>query len=146
MGDGGPFECPDCGRSFSYGTSSCPGCGVDLEWDDEEEATTDEVGDEGLRLVDPRLLPVEGRQAMPGEERIFSRWGLVFALLTVLAFVGTVLLLNWDVWIRGEETPSIGDQQRTLIYVGAVTTTVFAVLTIIDLLMGSPKARGTSGD
>ncbi len=67
---------------------------------------------------------------------MFSRFGLVWAVLTVLAFTGTVLLLNWDIWIRGEAESSIGDTQRTMIYTGAIATTAFAILTIIDLLRG----------
>ena len=135
MGDGDAFECPDCGSSFSYGTVSCPGCGVEIEWDPGDELETEEVEVEGLTLVDPRLPAAEE----PPEEvpdRVFSRFGLVWAVLTVLAFTGTVLLLNWDIWIRGEAESSIGDTQRTMIYTGAIATTAFAILTIIDLLRG----------
>jgi hypothetical protein len=77
---------------------------------------------------------------------MFSRWGLLSAVLTVLAFVGTVLLLNWDVWVRGEASASIGDQQRTLIYTGAVVTTVLAVFTIVDLLRHGPSPQDRSGE
>lgn len=47
-----------------------------------------------------------------------------------------MLLLNWDTWIRGEAESSIGDDQRMMIYAGAIVTTVFAILTIFDLLKG----------
>lgn len=129
MGDGDAFECPDCGSSFSYGTVSCPGCGVEIEWD-----PADELEVEGLTLVDPRLPAEEPLEEVP--ERVFSRFGLVWAVLTVLAFTGTVLLLNWDTWIRGEAESSIGDTQRMMIYAGAIATTAFAILTIIDLFRG----------
>ena len=145
-GDEDPFECPECGRPFPYGTRICPGCGVELEWDEDESPLAGEVGDGELRLVDPRLLPSgRGTPGLHGD-RIFSRWGLLLAVLTVLAFVGTVLLLNWDVWVRGETSASIGDTQRTLIYTGAVTTTVLAVFTIIDLLRHGPSPQDRSGE
>jgi len=130
--NGDEFECPDCGSSFSYGTVSCPGCESVIDWDPGEELETEEVEVEGLTLVDPRLPPEESREEVP--ERLFSRFGLVWAVLSIGAFAGTVLLLNWDTWIRGEAVSSIGESQRMMIYAGAITTTVFAVLTIYDLL------------
>ncbi len=139
MGDGDEFECPDCGSSFSYGTVSCPGCGVEIDWDPGDDLETEEVEVEGLTLVDPRLPAEEPPEEVP--ERLFSRFGLVWAVLTVLAFMGTVLLLNWDIWIRGEAESSIGDTQRMMIYAGAITTTVFAILTIIDLLKGGVQPQ-----
>jgi hypothetical protein len=134
MVEGDEFECPDCGSSFSYGTVSCPGCGVEIDWDPSEELETEEVEVEGLTLVDPRLPPEEPLDEVP--DKLFSRFGLVWAVITVLAFSGTVLLLNWDTWIRGEAESSIGDTQRMMIYAGAIVTTVFAFLTIYDLLKG----------
>jgi len=134
MVEGDEFECPDCGSSFSYGTVSCPGCGVEIDWDPGEELETEEVEVEGLTLVDPRLPPEEPLEEVP--DRLFSRFGLVWAVITVLAFSGTVLLLNWDTWIRGEAESSIGDTQRMMIYAGAIVTTFFAFLTIYDLLKG----------
>ena len=130
MGNGDEFECPDCSSSFSYGTVSCPGCDGVIDWDLDEEMDTVEV--EGLTLVDPRLPPEEPREEVP--DRLLSRFGLIWAVLSIGAFAGTVLLLNWDTWIRGEAESSIGDSQRMMIYAGATTTTVFAVLTIYDLL------------
>lgn len=139
MGEGDAFECPDCGSSFTLGTGTCPGCGVELEWDEADELEAEENMEEPLQLVDPRLPPEE--RGTDPEERVFSRFGLVFALLTIVAFVGTVVLLNWDTWIRGEPEASIGDTQRMLIYAGAVATTIFAVLTIFDLLRGGPTPQ-----
>jgi hypothetical protein len=139
MAGGDEFECPDCGSPFPLGTARCPGCGVELEWDDTDGLEAEEVMHEPLELVDPRLPPREGNP--PATDRVFSRLGLLGAALTVAAFIGTTVLLNWDTWVRGEAEASVGDTQRLLIYAGAVATTVFALLTIYDLLRGGPTPQ-----
>ncbi len=134
MGNGEFYECPDCGASFAFGEEVCPECGVTIDWDDIQGV---EVGKEPLRLVDPRLPKVEEEVVPP--EPIFSQWGLIFVLLTVIGFVGTLLLMRWDSWVRGAEEDVIGDTQRMLIYAGAVATTAFAILAILDIVRGQSK-------
>jgi hypothetical protein len=140
MGNGDDYECPECGASFAFGEDSCPGCGVDMDWDD---VTAVEIGREPTRLIDPRLEGQENKTASP--EPVFSRWGTVFALLTALGFLGTLLLLRWDTWVRGAPEDAIGDDQRILIYAGAVATTVFAILAILDIVRGQAKAASAPG-
>ena len=135
MGNGDDYECPECGASFGFGEGCCPECGVALEWDD---LVGVEVAREPARLVDPRLPGVRDHVVPP--EPIFSRWGLLFTLLTAVGFAGTLLLMRWDTWVRGAAEDSIGDDQRLLIYAGAVTTTVFAVLAILDIVRGQARA------
>ncbi len=43
------FECPECGKLVDAGTSSCPGCGMAFEWDEEE---TEEALDELIEQVE----------------------------------------------------------------------------------------------
>jgi hypothetical protein len=131
MGSGDEYECPECGTAFGFGIGVCPTCGVGIDWDDTEGV---EIGTEPVRLVDPRLPPVEDHVVPP--DPIFSQWGLVFILMTMIGFAGTILMMRWDTWVRGEVVDSIGDDQRTLIYAGAVTTTVFAILAILDIMRG----------
>jgi hypothetical protein len=140
MGKGEEYECPDCGASFGFGQDSCPGCGVDVDWDDVQGVV---IGNEPTRLVDPRLEQVSEEIVPP--EPVFSRWGLVFTLLTALGFAGTLLLMRWDTWVRGAAEDSIGDDQRLLIYAGAVATTVFAILAILDIVRGQSKAVASPG-
>jgi hypothetical protein len=137
MGSGEEYECPDCGTPFGFGTEECPSCGVGIDWDDTQGV---EIGKGPVRLVDPRLPRLRDEVVPP--EPIFSQWGLAFMLLTVVAFLGTLLLMRWDTWVRGEAVDSIGDDQRTLIYAGAVATTVFAILTILDIMRGQTTATG----
>jgi len=42
------FECPECGKLFGVGTVSCPGCGMEFEWDEEE---TEEALDDLIEQV-----------------------------------------------------------------------------------------------
>lgn len=140
MGNGEYYECPDCSASFDFGEETCPDCGVVIDWDDLRGV---EVGKEPMRLVDPQLPKVEEEVVPP--EPIFSQWGLIFMLLTVIGFVGTLLLIRWDTWVRGAEEDVIGDTQRMLIYAGAVATTVFAILAILDIVRGQPKPSAMPG-
>jgi hypothetical protein len=140
MGRGEEYECPDCGASFGFGQDNCPGCGADVDWDDVKGV---EIGNEPTRLVDPRLEPV--REEVVPPEPVFSQWGLVFTLLTALGFAGTLLLMRWDTWVRGAAEDSIGDDQRLLIYAGAVATTVFAILAILDIVRGQSKPVASPG-
>lgn len=137
MGKGDEYECPDCGTSFGFGEGECPKCGVEIDWDD---AGAVEIGQEPLRLVDPQLPDVREDTVPPGP--VFSRWGLVFALLTAVAFLGTLVLLRWDTWVGGAAEESIGEDQRALIYAGAVATTAFAIMAILDIIRGQAKATG----
>jgi hypothetical protein len=140
MGRGDEYECPDCGTSFGFGQGQCPGCGVTMDWDDAEGV---EIGVEPAKLVDPRLPRVQDELAP--QEPVFTQWGLVFLLLTCLAFVSTILLMRWDTWVRGAAVDSIGDDQRSLIYGGAGATAVFAVLAIWDIFRGQSKPVGFPG-
>jgi hypothetical protein len=135
MGSGDDYECPDCGASFDFGEECCPECGVDIDWDDVEGV---EIEREPVRLVDPRLPTVRDEVVPP--EPVFSRWGLVFAVLTLLGFVATLLLMRWDTWVAGDAEDVIGDDQRTMIYAGAVATTAFAVLAVVDIVRGQSEA------
>ncbi len=42
------FECPECGKLFGAGTTTCPGCGMAFEWDEEQ---TEEALDELIEQV-----------------------------------------------------------------------------------------------
>jgi len=102
-----------------------------MEWDDAEGV---EIGSKPLTLTDPRLP----REQAPRTERdvVFSRLGLACVLLTAVAFSGTVVLMRWDTWVRGAAEDAVGDEQRTMIYAGAIATTVLALLAILDILRG----------
>jgi hypothetical protein len=134
--EGKDYECPECGSDFPEGTDRCPGCGVGIEWD--EDAPEDGVPDLDERLERIEQSLGEGRE---GSERVFSRFGLAFAMLTLLAFFATVLVIRWDTLVQGAEVDTIGESQRLVVYAGAIATTVFALLSIIDVVW-SPFGRG----
>jgi hypothetical protein len=137
--EGQEYECPECGSGFSEGTARCPGCGVGIEWDDEEPEEAVPDLDERLERIQQTL--VEGAS---GSDRVFSKYGLAFALLTLLAFFATVLVIRWDTLVQGADVDLIGESQRLVVYIGAIATTVFAVLSIIDVVW-SPFVRRRGG-
>lgn len=139
MGEGDEYECPECSSSFGFGEDECPDCGVELDWDETEAV---EIAKEPMRLVDPQLPGPRDEMVPPGP--VFSKWGLVFGFLTAGAFLGTLLLIRWDTWVMGEAADSIGDDQRILIYGGAIATTAFAVVAILDIMRGQAKATGAA--
>jgi hypothetical protein len=136
-GDGAEYECPDCGSSFAEGTERCPGCGAEVEWEGAPIAPSSEI-EKASRDLD-RL---QDDPSMVEAESVLSRLGTVFALLTVLGFLGTLLILRWDTWVQGAEVDSIGDNQRLMVYGGAVATMAFAVASIIDVLRTAPWWTG----
>jgi len=140
MGKVDEYDCPDCGTSFGFGQEQCPNCGVEMDWDDTEGV---EIGNEPVRLVDPRLPPDEDDMIPPEPE--FTRLGLVLMMLTGLAFLATILLMRWDTWVQGAAEDSIGDDQRVLIYAGAVATAAFAILAILEIFRGQTKPAGVAG-
>jgi len=73
MPDETEFECPECGALFTEGTVKCPGCGMDFEWDEEEEvdaeASVDELlGDIEQDVADAGVGEVPVGEAIEGEE------------------------------------------------------------------------------
>lgn len=138
MGAGEDYVCPDCGAFFSEHARRCPGCGAALDWDDLDLHETEEGGDGVLRLVDPRLPHVEGGDE-GGEDvgtapPLCSPFGWVCMVLTVAAFLGTIVLLRWDTIVHDAAEESIGSSQRLMVYTGLAATTVLAAFTIVDIL------------
>jgi hypothetical protein len=127
--EGLEYECPECGSGFTEGVDRCPGCGVGIEWDEDDP-------EEAIPDLDERLERIQQTLEVghEGSERVFSRYGLAFALLTLLAFFATVLVIRWDTLVQGAEVDLIGESQRLVVYAGAIATTIFAVLSIIDVV------------
>ena len=56
------FECPECKSPISVGTASCPGCGMALEWDEEQ---TEEALDELIEEVEEAEAEETGAEYDP---------------------------------------------------------------------------------
>jgi hypothetical protein len=156
------YECPECGSDLPADARQCPGCGLEFETDadedgfsDEEDATSGEGAgeDEATEVAPvPEAAPAEpaakedtsaaeeAEAPPPGatERRLFmgvlSAVGLTSLVLAILAAVGTLLIMHWDVWIGGAAKESIGGRQWLLIYSGMAGIVVCGVGSIADVL------------
>ncbi len=149
------YECPECGAPITTEMSNCPSCRIELDWGegeeilDELEASTDnllksveeyEVGipEEDLATApeEPPPTPAKGAKRYGG----LSIIGLVFALLTVVAIIGTVVLLNYDVWIQGADEENIGPTQQNAIYLAVAGVVVCALIVVFDFVKNRKAA------
>ena len=133
------YECPKCGAPITTKMSSCPTCGIELEWEQVGTEPQEEVevpeGDLATAPEEPPPTPAKGPKLYIG----LSIIGLVFALLTVVAIIGTVVLFNYDTWIDGADENNIGDTQIMYIY-GAVAGIVVCALIVVFDFMKNRKA------
>ena len=157
------FECPECGTLFGAGTTSCPGCGMAFEWDEEQ---TEEALDELIEQVEetkeveteseydpssePDVVeaeaPVEAPAEVPLEEapmvlekpvakkKALSMLGMAFAVLAVVSVIGLMVVLNYDTWINGDAENNIGDTQMTYVYLAVVAVIVCIMITVFDFM------------
>jgi hypothetical protein len=156
------FECPECGSGISVGTASCPGCGMALEWDDEqteealdelieqmEEAEDEETGSEydpspGPEVVAPSTsdevveAPVEEAPMALKEpvkkKKALSMLGMAFAVLAIVSIIGLMVLLNYDTWISGDAENNIGDTQVIYVYLGMAAVVVCLLIVVFDFV------------
>ena len=157
------YVCPECGVDIPADAKSCPGCGVVFDSGAEEAAVeagpsaaedaavpeegaeeVEEVADEAEPSGEGTAAPAkEGRaappEAAPPQKRrlyggVFSNMGVAFLLLAVVAVIGTVALMNWDVWVSGASKEAVGPRQGLFIDLGLLGIFIFAGLTVIDLV------------
>jgi len=128
------YECPKCGAPITTKMSSCPTCGIELEWEEEEV----EIPEEDLATApeEPPPTPAKGPKLYVG----LSIIGLVFALLTVVAIIGTVVLLNYDTWIDGADENNIGDTQIMYVYAAVAGIVVCALIVVFDFMKNRKAA------
>ena len=133
------YECPECGAPITTKMSSCPTCGIELEWEQDGTKPQEEleIHEEDLATTpeEPPPTPAKGPKLYGG----LSIIGLVFAILTVVAIIGTVVLLNYDTWIDGADENNIGDTQIMYVY-GAVAGIVVCALIVVFDFMKNRKA------
>ena len=134
------YECPECGAPITTKMSSCPSCGIELEWDEvvPEPQEEVEIPEEYLSTApeEPPPTPAKGPKLYVG----LSIIGLVFALLTVVAIIGTVVLLNYDTWIDGADENNIGDTQIMYIYGAVAGIVVCALIVVFDFVKNRKAA------
>ena len=69
-----------------------------------------------------------------------STLGMVFALLAVVAIIGTVVLLNYDTWIDGADENNIGDTQIMYVYGAVAGVVVCALIVVFDFVKNRKAA------
>jgi hypothetical protein len=99
------------------------------EEDFDKEEEIEKIVDELLEERPP--IELKGPRLYGG---FFSVLGLAFVILTILAFIVTVITLRWDMWINGAAEETIGDQQMLCIYLGTVGIVVCAVVSLVDVV------------
>ena len=134
------FECPECGAPINTEMSNCPSCGIELGWEQvgPEPQEGVEIPEEDLATApeEPPPTPAKGLKRYVG----LSIIGLVFALLTVVAIIGTVVLLNYDTWIDGADENNIGDTQIMYIYGAVAGIVVCALIVVFDFVRNRKAA------
>jgi hypothetical protein len=161
--EGSEYACPECGADIPADAKSCPGCGVDFAWDEGAEAEgagqsvpedAPEPEEEGEELeeievdaghsVEGPAAPAKERRAAPPETvvlvtrrryaSVFSIVGVTFLVLAVVAVIGTVVVMNWDVWVSGASKESIGPRQSLFIDLGFLAIVICILVVVFDLL------------
>ena len=134
------YDCPECGAPITTEMSNCPSCGIELEWDGggPEPQEGVEIPEEDLATAPevPPPTPAKGPKLYVG----LSIIGLVFALLAVVAIIGTVVLLNYDTWIDGADENNIGDTQIMYIYGAVAGIVVCALIVVFDFIRNRKAA------
>jgi hypothetical protein len=161
--EGSEYVCPECGEDIPADAKSCPGCGVVFDSGEEEAALdagppaeedapvpeeaaveAEEADDEAEPSGEEPAAPAKGGRAAPPEAPppprgrlyggVFSNMGVAYLILAVVAVVGTVVLMHWDVWVSGASKETVGPRQGLLIDLGLLGIFIFAGLTVIDLV------------
>jgi hypothetical protein len=123
--DGMEYICPECGEGIPADAKYCPSC--------------DAVFDEGGEGVAAAAAPAAEEKADATREKErspggLSIIGLAFAILAAVALIGSVVLMNWDVWVSGASAESVGPRQRLFLIMGFVGFIVCLAVVGFDLL------------
>jgi hypothetical protein len=113
---------------------------LEEEVEDEEsyapEEEYEEEAEEDFPLDEPVFIS-EGPKLFAGA---FSKLGLAFLSLAIIAIIGTIILARYDTIIQGAAEESVGDQQRLYIYLGVVGIIVCGAIAGIDAMRNKGKA------
>ena len=118
--------------------------------EDESEGELAEVSsDDGPDQTEPTpVLDVEVVTEIdePDSRRLFANRfsvvGVVCIGVTILLLIGTIILLNWDTVVKGEDEEIVGSRQFNAIFITLVGVVVFVILTVIDAYRSKTASRG----
>ena len=119
------FEPPEMEESTKEG----PGPSTETARATKARDGTEATADEGV---------YEGPKLYPGG---FTRVGLVFVTLAIMALVFTVVMARYDTWIQGEAVESMGDNQRMMFFAGLGIFAICILIAVADLLRAPKRAK-----
>jgi len=61
----------------------------------------------------------------------FGATGFAFLALAVAAVAGTAVVMNWDVWVRGEPEEVVGGLQMLSVIMALVASVAFAAAALL---------------
>ncbi len=91
----------------------------------------------------PDMPEYEAPMALEGpvkKKKALSMLGMIFAVLTVVSVIGLMVVLNYDVWINGDEENNIGDTQMMYVYLAVAAVIVSIMLVVVDLVRNRKAA------
>jgi len=73
--------------------------------------------------------------------KTLSSIGMVSTALACLSLVGLVILLNWDTWVKGDASGSIGERQILAIYSATIFMILMVLLSVGDVYRNKRASR-----
>ncbi len=134
------YVCPECGEEIPADAKNCPSCDVVFASGEEEEKAV-EVGPsaaEEVPVPEEEAAPSPGRKLYGG---FLSIVGVVFVLLAAAALVGSLVLMNYDVWMSGASEETVGPRQGLFIGLGLLGFVICMAVAGYDLFRCRRGAR-----
>ena len=168
--DAGTKNCPGCGMEFEWDEEETEEALDELieQVEEEAEARDPDADLPTTAMLEPEVEPPSAApepeyvpepapepepvpepayeepepepSAPPKKKKALSTLGMVFALLAVVAVIGTVVLLNYDVWVQGLDEENIGPNQQNAIYLGVAGIVVCALIVVFDFMKNRKAA------
>jgi DNA-directed RNA polymerase subunit RPC12/RpoP len=119
------------------------------------EGGKEDVGDSHetpRRVVAPKAVHISAAKAASDVPAMdlpkyypggFTKVGLIFLSMSIVALAFTVVMARYDTWIQGAAVESMGDNQRILFMAGLLAFSACMMVAAIDLIR-TPKGSGTS--
>lgn len=151
--------CPNCGLELEpeAGMEELPEVGGPATGEPLDGGEPSEV-EATLRVLTEMLLEDEVEEGTPAgappqpepeaappeapPKGVLGAVGMTLLALAVLTAVGTVVMMNWDVWVRGAPEEVVGARQRLVAYAGLAATVALGVAAVASAARRWRRAEG----